>query len=487
MKLRWLAGTSVTALLLLGSLAGQANAIGPGGWDHLGDGGIPGTPSLNGTVSTLNAERPDTLYVGGSFTAAGGVASADRIAGWDGDAWSAVSSPTSQIANGAVDAIAYDAASGHLFAGGSFTNAGGNADADFLAVWNGNSWTPVCNASGPIDGTVYALQIIGRTLYVGGSFTDGAGIASADYLVACNLDSGVASSTVDSVPHAFSGTIYALTADSNGILYAGGTFSNLGSNPAADNVAYLDSSGVGWHAMGSGGGTCSCAVSSFVRGLTAVGANVYVGTDATDVAGIAWADHVARWNGSAWSAVGSNTAGTDGWLPASASIFGLADDGANVYATGSFQDANGDPQADSVTSFDGNAWHAIGSDGAGNGPWGGTGLALAAFDGRLVAGGNFASAGGDAQARFAAVYPGKVTSMAPPAALMAPPAGTPACVVPKLKGHSLRVNRKKLKKAGCKLGKVRGKKTKSAKVIKQSPKPGQLLAPGSKVSVKLGE
>ncbi len=91
------------------------------------------------------------------------------------------------------------------------------------------------------------------------------------------------------------------------------------------------------------------------------------------------------------------------------------------------------------------------------------------------------------QARFAAVYPGNVTSMVPPPALTAPPTGAPACLVPKLKGHSLRVNRKKLKKAGCKLGKVKGKKTKSAKVIKQSPKPGKLLAPGTKVSVKLGE
>ena len=171
----------------------------------------------------------------------------------------------------------------------------------------------------------------------------------------------------------------------------------------------------------------------------------------------------------------------------SAFIYGLADDGTNVYATGSFQDANGSPQADSVASFDGNAWHAIGSDGAGDGPWSGDGLALAAFDGRLVAGGNFISAGGDIQARFAAVYPGNVTLTVPPPALTTSPTGALDCVVPKLKGHSLRVSRKKLKKARCRLGKLRGKKTKSAKVTKQSPKPGKLRAAGTKVSVKLGE
>jgi hypothetical protein len=408
LRLRWLAGASVTALLLLGSLAGQASATGPGGWDHLGDAGTPGTPALNGTVSALNADDPNKLYVGGNFTAAGGIAAADRIASWNGSVWRALSSPSSQIANGAVNAIAYDSVTKRVFAGGTFTNAGGSANADFLAVWDGTSWAPFCNsttANPPITATVNALQIIGRTLYVAGAFADGAGIESADRLVACNLDTGASSSTVDSVAHEFSGTIYALTADSNGTLYVGGGFTDLEGISAADNVAYLD--GSGWHPMGGAAKPgCLCSVDSFVRSLTALGTDVYVGTDATDVAGIAQADHVARWNGTAWSAVGSNTAGTDGWFPESAFINGMANDGTNVYATGSFQNANGDPTADFIASFDGSNWHAVGSDGAGNGPWSGNGLAVASFGQRLYAGGNFTSAGGDTQAKYIAAYPG---------------------------------------------------------------------------------
>lgn len=61
-----------------------------------------------------------------------------------------------------------------------------------------------------------------------------------------------------------------------------------------------------------------------------------------------------------------------------------------------------------------------------------------------------------------------------------------ACVVPSLKGKSLKAGRKKLTKAGCALGKVKGPKGKSAKVKKQNPKPGKVLAPGAKVNVKLG-
>jgi hypothetical protein len=61
-----------------------------------------------------------------------------------------------------------------------------------------------------------------------------------------------------------------------------------------------------------------------------------------------------------------------------------------------------------------------------------------------------------------------------------------ACVVPKLKGKRLKAAKRKLKEADCKLGKVKGQKTKFAKVKKQSPKFGKVLAPGSKVSLKLG-
>ncbi len=60
------------------------------------------------------------------------------------------------------------------------------------------------------------------------------------------------------------------------------------------------------------------------------------------------------------------------------------------------------------------------------------------------------------------------------------------CTVPKLAGKKLKVAKRALTKAECKLGKVKGHKTKSAKVKKQSPKPGNVLAPGAKVNVKLG-
>jgi hypothetical protein len=378
--------------VVIGALVTLASAAGPGGWDHLGEGpGTPPTDSLDFTASAL-AVSSGVLFVGGGFSNAGGVPEADRIATWNGTTWSAVSSSTELIPGGDVFGIAVHA--GKVYAGGTFQNAGGNAD--FLAVWDGLSWEPFCGATGP-GGNVTSLEIVGQTLYVGGEFQN----AVADYLLACPLDGGAPRTTV-SPGREFPGPVYALAADSNGTLYAGGEFNNVEELDAADNVAYL--SGGTWHAMGAGAGPCDCAVTDSVRGLTAVGTDAYVGTDAVDVDGIAQADHVARWNGSAWSAVGAGSGGGNGWFPTIASIEDLTSDGSNLFVTGLFQNANGDPRADNVAFFDGTEWHPVGSDGAGDGPWSVSGLALALIDRQLYAAGSFTSAGGDPQARSVASF-----------------------------------------------------------------------------------
>jgi hypothetical protein len=61
-----------------------------------------------------------------------------------------------------------------------------------------------------------------------------------------------------------------------------------------------------------------------------------------------------------------------------------------------------------------------------------------------------------------------------------------ACVVPKLKGKKLKADKVALRKAGCKLGKVVGSRSKTAKVVRQSAKPGKVLPRGAAVNVRLG-
>src|SRR6185436_16714028 len=70
-----------------------------------------------------------------------------------------------------------------LYAGGWFTNAGGIA-ANYIAKWDGSNWSALGSA---MDGraelfnrfSVFALAISGSNLYAGGSFTTAGGKASA--------------------------------------------------------------------------------------------------------------------------------------------------------------------------------------------------------------------------------------------------------------------------------------------------------------------
>jgi len=63
-----------------------------------------------------------------------------------------------------------------------------------------------------------------------------------------------------------------------------------------------------------------------------------------------------------------------------------------------------------------------------------------------------------------------------------------ACVVPQLKNKKLKVAKRRLTRAGCKLGKVKkraGATRKTGEVAKQSPKRGVTRLPGTKVNVTL--
>jgi len=73
------------------------------------------------------------LYAGGIFTTAGGVP-ANYIAKWNGMSWSALGTGT----GGSVWALA---ASGmDLYVGGGFGTAGG-VTVNYIAKWNGTSWS----------------------------------------------------------------------------------------------------------------------------------------------------------------------------------------------------------------------------------------------------------------------------------------------------------------------------------------------------------
>jgi len=77
-----------------------------------------------------------------------------------------------------VRALAWDAAGDTLYAGGSFSTAGGLA-ASRIAAWADDTWTPL-STSGISGSTVYslALDVQDDTLYAAGTFTTAGGLAA---------------------------------------------------------------------------------------------------------------------------------------------------------------------------------------------------------------------------------------------------------------------------------------------------------------------
>ncbi len=232
-------------------------------WSALGSGvGHSGQLGAYPAVSSLTVAG-NNLYVGGSFTHAGGIAAAN-IAQWNGTRWSGLGSGI----NGPLLALA--AAGKYLYVGGHFTMADGIA-ATNVAQWNGTQWSPLGPGIGgqsPIDSFVSALAVSGSNLYVGGTFTvapDGA----ARHIAKWN---GTSWSPLDSGLY---GYVAALAVSGND-LYAGGTFTMLNSSSAIDNLAKWN--GIAWSALGSG-------VNAYVDAVVASDADLYVGGNFTIAGG----------------------------------------------------------------------------------------------------------------------------------------------------------------------------------------------------------
>jgi hypothetical protein len=128
--------------------------------------------------------------------------------------------------------------------------------------------------------------------------------------------------------------------------------------------------GGAWSALGSG-------MNSYVYALAMVGTDLYAGgTFAT--AGEVAASRIAKWDGGAWSALGSGMNNT---------VSALAVRGTDLYAGGSFTTA-GEVPANYIAKWNGNAWSALGTG------MNGTVSALGVSGTNLYAGGTFTTAGG---------------------------------------------------------------------------------------------
>ncbi len=290
-------GANIRALATLPNGDVVAGGAGPiarrtaSGWTQLGS---PG-PSLdlagNGGVYALTTLPGGDVVAGGAFTLAGGVP-ANRLARWNGVAWSpiggGVTGPFAPAVNAAVTMP-----NGDLVVAGRFTFAGG-VPAQNIARWNGSGWSAL--GAGTSDEVRALVAMPNGDLIVGGSFASADGVA-VDSIARWD---GAAWHAIGGLSWFGSlGVAHALAVRPNGDLVVAGSFSSVG-GVAADNIARWD--GAAWHPLGTG-------LDSFARSVVALPDGDVVAGGTFAIAGGVVASRIARWNGLGWSAVGTGVNG----------------------------------------------------------------------------------------------------------------------------------------------------------------------------------
>ena len=213
-----------------------------------------------------------------------------------------------------------------------------------------------------VNGPVYAIAVDGTNVYVGGDFTWAGQITDCRHIARWNTVSGL----WEPLQGGLDGTVYAIAVSGTNV-FAGGAFTGHVS-------VFHNASGL-WQSLGA---------NDTVYALAASGTDVYAGGYFTTPA-----SYIAKWNGAAWSALGTGV--NDG-------VFAIAASGTDIYVGGDFTQAGGAP-ANYIAKWNGSAWSPLGG-----------GLneyadAISVSGSDVYVGGNFTMAGGS-PANYAAKWNG---------------------------------------------------------------------------------
>jgi hypothetical protein len=278
--------------------------------------------AINSNVMDMIQGADGTIYVGGLFTNANGVANADGIATWNGATWGALSTGVAG-GSGAVNALAISPVDGTIYAGGSFTSIG-TSTSDNIGRWNGTTWQNLTSDTA-LNNQVLALAV-GRNgvVYAGGDFTNAGGVGAADYIASW---SGVAWAALPfnaSAPA--NGQVSSLAIDQAGNLWAGGAFTTIGGTAAPENIAYFN--GTQWIAPPATGNSGPSTIDVAPDG------RVYVGW--LTASGTGFVPDATIWDGTAWAPVDATLADatTFAWKPDGTMYAGNANAVAAVVTAG---------------------------------------------------------------------------------------------------------------------------------------------------------
>lgn len=302
-------------------------------WSPMGDGD---GANLGCSALTLHDDGSGVaLY--GVTNAAGSSVFTDRVGRWDGSAWSALST-TALPSSAILDLSSYDDGSGAaLYAAGSFDAPGGEF---LLARWDGAAWTlqgflPSTQTPATDLAVFDRPGSAGAALYVGGAGPsvyqwDGTtlssiGTTNGDVSAMCVYDGGTGPQLV-----------------------IGGAFTSVAGVPAAGIARW---NGTTWSSIGAGVGLPIEALAVGTEGGLTM---LYAGVSASNAP--FFAASVRRWNGSVWTNIGQTPTGQ---RLAALGMFGDGTpNGAALYVGGSFTSIGG-VAAQGLARWNGSAWSAV--------------------------------------------------------------------------------------------------------------------------------
>lgn len=302
---------------------------------------------LSSDVFAMAANGSD-IYVGGAFNGictssacSGANTKSFHVAKWDGAAWTGLGNGL----DGTVRAIAVSGST--VYAGGDFVHVCGNkpcnsagTTVNHIAKWDGATWSALGNGA---DGTVNAILINGSDVYFGGNFANlcgDAGCTTPNKTKVNHIAKWTGTAWV-ALDHGVSDAVNALALNA-GVVYAGGGFTSAcGNNACSTSTATLNYVGQ-WNGTTWSG--LSFGLIDAVNALAFKGSTLYAGGNFSAACGDAGClnsnikvNHLASWNGSAWSAMSNGVGGN---------VYGLASDGTLVYAGGNFVSVCGNDACD---------------------------------------------------------------------------------------------------------------------------------------------
>ncbi len=302
---------------------------------------------------TAFAWHDEQLHLGGWFYSAGH-AVANGIARWDGtNFWplgGGLSTPRDFYAAAPNLVTTVASFRGRLFAGGQFSFTDTNATHG-LAVWDGTNW----NIFESVTGRVGVLRVVNDALYVGGVL----GFPGDTNRYAVARWDGAQWETFGSVVkacfHCGEASVHALAVSGEEIILLG-SFNYLAGLPIGGHARF---DGQEWKQF-------PLNVSGSLRDVAFHGGELFVAGQFFAISDNVTSDsvtNVARWTGTNWTAVGEHL-GIATWPLEGVdddSVDGLHSAGNVLYAIGDFARSGSSPM-DGVARWNGGAWEALGTN-----------------------------------------------------------------------------------------------------------------------------